>query len=348
MTNYLELHEQITYAQREYPSALQTTDFWQHAASELRDVLDADQIKAFRRNSSCLSFFVPTYGFPGNGLTEDQITAMSTLFRDSSLKQKAQINNLIHGYEGAKADHRLILALENSLNLDVFKDFCESDVGQPLEQFTFENRTISRASQNYILGLLFYYLHVGSFNFSNVIEIGGGFGSLGEILAKSTISTKTYINFDIAPTCIFADYYLSQALEYQYSTIADNCWDTEVEIKKLSGFYARPNYEVTKLKGGVDLLVNYHSFQEMEPNVVQAYIEKINEWKCKYLLLRNIREGKQLKTETSAGVVEPIKTNDYLTWLDNYELVQSSAFVFGNITADNFHSELMLLRRIKP
>lgn len=95
-------------------------------------------------------------------------------------------------------------------------------------------------------------------------------------------------------------------------------------------------------------MVNYHSFQEMEPNVVQAYIEKINEWKCKYLLLRNIREGKQLKTETSAGVVEPIKTNDYLTWLDNYELVQSSAFVFGNITADNFHSELMLLRRIKP
>lgn len=346
MTDYHRLNATLRSNQNKYSEAFQTTEFWEHAAVELEQTLGEETIKSFRQQQSCLSYFVPTYGSPGNGLTSSQINSVTSLFSDKSTKQKNQIANLVNGYESAKADHRLILALESALAVSEFKSFTESTCGDPLEQFTFEARTVSRASQNYLLGLLFFYLNFQHFDLNSVIEIGGGFGSLGEILGKSGINIKRYVNFDIPPTCLFADYYLSKSLPSTYTKLSDAPWDNQVDVESLEGFYARPNYDVTKLFGTIDLVVNYHSFQEMEPHVVKAYIEKINEWETQYLLLRNIREGKQLKTESTAGVVTPIKTDDYLSWLQNYELVSTSSLVFGNVTSDNFHSELMLLKRI--
>lgn len=346
MTDYRTLNETLLSNQIQHPKEFQTTDFWAHASAELEQALDKEAIKNFRNQSSCLSFFVPTYGTPGNGLTTELSNSVFSLFKDKSTKQKKQIANLLHGYESAKADHRLILALESALKVTEFKNFTESECGNPSEQFSFGQRTVSRASQNYLLGLLFYYLNIGAFNFSRVVEIGGGFGSLGEILGKSDIKIKSYINFDIPPTCLFSDYYLSNSLQSKYTKIVEGTWGKNVDVDSLNGLYARPNYDVLSLHGKIDLVVNYHSFQEMEPHVVKAYIEKINEWESQYLLLRNIREGKQLKTESTAGVVTPIKTDDYLSWLKNYELIDTSSLVFGNVTSDNFHSELMLLKRI--
>lgn len=345
MSNYQTLNEVLRINQKQYPEEFQTTDFWEYAAGKLKKALSDNAIRDFRNNSDCLSFFVPTYGTPGNGLTPELIQPIEDFFKESSPKQKNQINNLMKGYESAKADHRLIMALENALGLDAFQGFTESSCGNPKEQFTFGSRIISRASQNYILGLLFYYINVKEFNFKSVVEIGGGFGSLGEILGKSSIPIKNYINFDIPPTCLFADYYLSQSLSSKYTKLTAEPWKTNTEASRLEGFFARPNYDCLNLHGKIDLVVNYHSFQEMEPHVVKAYIDKINEWEATYILLRNIREGKQLKTESAAGVVTPIKTDDYLSWLQNYELIDTSSLVFGNVTADNFHSELMLLKR---
>ena len=62
-------------------------------------------------------------------------------------------------------------------------------------------------------------------------------------------------------------------------------------------------------------------------------------------LLDYIRERKQLRKNGSAGVETPILSDDYLVMLPEYELVERNIFPFGYQTVDNFHSELLLLRR---
>ena len=54
-------------------------------------------------------------------------------------------------------------------------------------------------------------------------------------------------------------------------------------------------WQIEKLKGKIDLFVNFISFQEMEPEVVKNYLLKVINLKPKYILLRNLREGKQIK-----------------------------------------------------
>lgn len=346
MNALLNLNQQIQVCQQSKSAGLQTTEFWRHATKQLDEALADNRISEFRSNPACLSFFVPTYGQPGNGLNNSQIDIINSAKTQASAKQKAQITDMISGIEAAKADQRIISAISQALQLKLFSEFSESTIGSPKEQFVFQGQRYSRASQNYILGLLFLLMHRPDASIKKVIEIGGGFGSLGEILHQSKLNIDTYINFDIAPTCLFSDYYLSETIPTnRYNPISDHAWRDNMDIEHCNGFYTRPNYDVEKLTGSIDLLVNYHSFQEMEPHVVEEYSFHIERWRPKYLLLRNIREGKQLSTPTHAGVKEPIKTNNYLSWFRSYSLVSINTFEFGNITADGFHSELLLMER---
>lgn len=345
MNTPAEINNRIMIEQERYPKELQTTEFWMHASKKLSKILDENRLHNFRREDACLAFFVPTYGIPGNGLTQKQVDQVQDFFADASYKQQAQISNLMSGYEAAKADYRLIEGVQFAANIDAFKEFSESNVGNPIEQFSFNGKTVSRASQNYLLGLLYLLLNAPDAKLEKVIEIGGGFGVLGEILAQSSYPFKTYINFDIAPTCVFADYYLQEACPAVCRGYMETNWNHTENIDNLSGLYVRPNHEIVKLDGSADLVVNFHSFQEMEPETVKAYISKINEWKPKYLLLRNIREGKQKKSDGKVGVLNPISSDDYLCWLTEYKLINSSSLVFGHTTSDKFHSELMILKK---
>jgi hypothetical protein len=58
-----------------------------------------------------------------------------------------------------------------------------------------------------------------------------------------------------------------------------------------------------------------------------------------------MREGKQIKTTEKTGVEVPIKHEDYLNMLPDYELIESNVHPFGYQTVDGFHSELLLLRK---
>ena len=105
-------------------------------------------------------------------------------------------------------------------------------------------------------------------------------------------------------------------------------------------------WQIEHLQGEIDLFLNFISFQEMEPDVVKNYLKHISRLKTRWILLRNIREGKQVrKNGSSVGVEVPIKTDDYLAMLPKYRLIERNVFPYGYLTVDNFHSELLLLRR---
>lgn len=342
MNNYAILSSKLNLLQKNQPDHFQTTSFWEKATCELMPSIEDQRLKNFRRDKACLSYFIPTYGPPGLGLPDDIFERICQTEKDLTKKQIATVKNFFDGTTQAISDRRAINACIEALGFDPFKDFIESSVGHPIEHHNIEGMRISRPMANYMLGLLFVLSHLKTIKLETVVEIGGGYGALGELLLESNVDTKLYIDFDIPPTCIFAEFYLQQVLKNNFKSDLGSPWPSLTNLKLLSGAHVRPNWDIQFLDGSPDLFVNFHSFQEMEPSVVRAYLNEINRLKPSYLLLRNIKEGKQKKRGNRAGVISPVKAQDYTDWLDQYELIAADSLTFGNVTADNFHSELTL------
>ena len=122
-------------------------------------------------------------------------------------------------------------------------------------------------------------------------------------------------------------------------------FDGNIEIGTLSKWNFLPNWSIEKLQGKIDLFVNFISFQEMEPEIVKNYAYHIQRLDPEFLLLRNLREGKQKANGNRVGVKNPIIAKDYLVFFDKYKVRELNVFPFGHRTADGFNSELMIMEK---
>ena len=98
---------------------------------------------------------------------------------------------------------------------------------------------------------------------------------------------------------MISEFYLKKSCRKKVSTHLDFKKDKYINISKLNNFCCLPNFDIERLKGKIDIFVNFISFQEMEYNVVNNYLEKIFKLKPNYILLRNLREGKNTKINTN-------------------------------------------------
>ena len=245
----------------------------------------------------------------------------------------------------ALADYRVLLAADTPNRFPQLHTFSESAVGLPVEYFEFDGHRYSRSSLNYLLGLALLKKHLDGNVPRTVLEIGGGFGTLGEVLAHAGIEGLHYIDIDIPPMNFVAQHYLSEVLgKEQVATYAQTADRTTIEIDSLPQIAVLCSWQIEKLLGQVDLFVNFISFQEMEPHIVKNYLSHVTRLGAKWILLRNIREGKQRRKDGLIGVDNPILGDDYLAMLSGYELIERNVFPFGYQTVDGFHSELLLLK----
>ena len=83
----------------------------------------------------------------------------------------------------------------------------------------------------------------------------------------------------------------------------------------------------------------------MEPHSVKNYISHVQRLSPKWVLLRNMREGKQLASSSSVGVKKQITTENYLEYFSDYKLIKSSILEYGFETVDGFNSELLALKK---
>lgn len=327
------------------------TVFWDAASTRIVDEINQHGIDKFRALSNPLGFFVPTYGTPGNAFSPAQIEGLtSTLQRAHPDAKKAHLglDQFLTGYAAALADYRVLLAADDPGKLPALHRFSESTAGQPVEQFEFDDRRFSRSSLNYLLGLAMLKKHLGPNDVpKTVLEIGGGFGTLGEILASAGIDGYRYVDVDIPPTSYIAEHYLRQAVGSDQVTGYSQTRDkNELRIQDLTPLSVLCAWQIEKLQGQVDLFLNFISFQEMEPHIVQNYLNHVARLGTRWILLRNMREGKQKRgADHLAGVDTPILGEDYLSMLPGYELVERNVHPFGYRTVDGFHSELLLLRK---
>lgn len=323
--------------------------FWKKATSIILNDLNENGIESFRRLPSSLSFFVPTYGYPGNALSEKSMQSLEKWSQLQNLnnKQETYLKQFTSGYSAALADYRTLAASEyGSTTLPNLLEFSESQVGEPIEQFNIEDSYYSRSALNYLTGLSFLKKYNDISNFKTVIEIGGGFGTLGEILHQ-VLPNVQYIDIDIPPTLFCAEYYLKNTIGTEHvSTYEDIKEHEEIKLSTLKKASILPSWTIEKLQGNVDLFVNFISFQEMEPHIVKNYLDNVIRLQAKWILLRNLREGKQIRSQNRLGVQTPIFSEDYTHMLPNYKLVETNVYPYGFKTVDGFHSEIMLFKRL--
>jgi putative sugar O-methyltransferase len=323
------------------------TPFWAEGAQRLVADITEGGIENFRAAGAPLNFFVPTYGFPGNSLPQDRLEALRGEMAQASSKQQAIVDQWISGYAHALADYRTFTAGARHSAPHLLR-FSESNVGNPREHFEFGGRVYSRSALNYLHGLTFLgeYADLGACK--TFLEIGGGFGTLGEILHKTQASGHyRYIDIDIPPTCQIADYYLKNACpEVSVLSSVDAARAATLQIEDLPGLSILPNWQIEALTGQVDVFFNFISFQEMEPEVVANYLSHVDRLAPKWVVLRNMREGKQKRTASNpVGVNTPILKAFYDDALPNYTMIASDDTVYGYTTADGFHSDLMIFER---
>ena len=121
------------------------------------------------------------------------------------------LNKLKSGHHLAYADYRTFKAGDIKTQPPYLDKCSESFIGCPTEQFIFENKKYSRSMLNYLNGLVFLKHTIDTRSIKKVLEIGGGFGTLGEILLNDTKrGSYKYVNIDIPPASYTSSYYLQK------------------------------------------------------------------------------------------------------------------------------------------
>jgi putative sugar O-methyltransferase len=328
------------------------TEFWRAALTRLATEAASGGLERFRSLPGPLSFFVPTYGFPGyaqDPMRFAQVEAELASLKLSDTRCAKHLERAFSGEAQAEADYRVLLAADTP-SAPWLEAFSESRIGDPIEQFEFEERRFSRSSLNYALGLAFLKRHCDTSGIRKVLEIGGGFGSLGELLLADTRNDIFYVDVDIPPTLHYATYYLRRihdaaaVLGYDDTRRAEILDIDEMATTHKAAMLA--SWQLPRLQGSVDLFVNFISFQEMEPAVVANYLGQVGRLGARFVLLRNIREGKaKAKSPGEVGVNDPILGPMYDGFLPRFRLLATNTMPFGHRTVDGFHSELRLYER---
>lgn len=349
MANYSELDDSWEDMLKQN-KLYQPSNFWREASNLIKSEIKLNGVEKFRSLESILSYFAPTYGIPGNSFTREMVHALLNELKSDfpgEKKPKLALEQFLSGYMSALGDYRVLLASDNVSILPFIHLFSESDYGDPIEHFEFDGRKFSRSSLNYLLGLAMLKKHLDGDVPQTILEIGGGFGTLGEILSKSGIKGLHYIDIDIPPTSYVAQNYLTYILGVEnVATYNQYKLNDSISIDSLPMASVFCSWQIEKLIGKIDLFVNFISFQEMEPEIVQNYLKHVSRLSSTWILLRNIREGKNIRTDKCLeGVEIPIFSDDYVTMLPDYELIERNVIPFGYRTVDNFHSELLLLKR---
>ena len=337
--------------------------FWKNRNLEIyKIIIKKNNINKFRSLKINLKSFIPTYKM----FFEIKKSLKVFIFRKfgSDKKKKKIFSTYLNGYQAALADYRTFKASVSNSDKFLLSNFSESKYGKPIEQFKFDNKNYSKSSLNYLLGMSFLQKNAKNFKPKVILEIGGGYGTLGEILKYSKIKNFKYIDIDIVPIIFIAQWYLSKVFKLKkFLSLKKYEKNKIININNLGKLSFLCPWHIEKLKGKISLFVNFISFQEMEPETVNNYLSHVVRLKPKYILLRNLREAKNTQQNLWAGKNSKLKyqnivklfkknqkktitTKTYIKFLDKeYKLLNKDVYTFGEKKLDGYNSEILLFKR---
>ena len=201
--------------------------------------------------------------------------------------------------------------LVNSLDSELL-NISDSKFGEPIG-FELDKKFYTNKFLDCLIDINTIKKRINLSDINTVLEIGAGIGSLASCLLKINSNLK-YIIIDIPPILFFSEYYLKN-LGFKVYGYSDHKNNENLNISKIIEDYdviCLPTWKINKININFDLYVNVHSFQEMEKNQSKYYLDRIKNFNCRYLFLKNEILGmKKASKVGDFGVLDP-STLDYL------------------------------------
>lgn len=296
------------------PDVYRPTRFWGPGLTQLLSDMAEQGLPAFQRWQSAGFWFLPQYG---NGFTDTTIRMVfNRAVKVNPRVRRRWLRSALDGSTEARRDFdALRLAWDQGRWPMDLESHGASRVGDPPQEYRLVEGSEARFSKpflNYLLCLAALSQHVEEAPRS-FLEIGGGYGALGEIVL-SRDATARYVNLDIPPLVTVSSYYLTELFgDERILTYGDQVPSSgRIEVPRSA---CLPNFRISDIGGPFDVFVNTYSFQEMEPDVVEHYIDAVCRAGVQYVVSLNSKHGKpKVADGHEIGVVDPV-TSDLIVKL---------------------------------
>jgi len=338
------------------PELYRPTRFWIEASKLILRDLQRHGVSSFRSHRSARRMYVPQYANRPLTVALRNLLAMAGLLGRLVGIQPRRIEiakrlllNAVDGTNQAFADYRVLVAAESDRPPRLL-GLSESQYGSPPEHYCFDGHRYSESFLRYLVGLAYLKKMVDTERFESALEIGGGYGTLGEILLSCGEREYFYVNVDIPPLSFISTRYLqgvfgADAVASYAETRDMECIDLD-DLRRRYRAVVLCSWQLPRVRGAVDLFVNIASFQEMEPRVVENYVRHVQPLTRRWALLRNRARGKPVVTASGGiGVDTPTVRTHYLDYFAEFDLVASDATTSGTPNLDGNPTETMVLRR---
>ncbi|MGQ0559089.1 MAG: putative sugar O-methyltransferase [Sphingosinicella sp.] len=325
------------------------TNFWASGLKSIIDDLINRGFDNFREHPSAHVYYVPIYRSASweRRLSRFSVAVAAIDRMRPQSRLKRRLEALATGEAEAFMDYRLFKAgdVPGGLNL---AQVSEQSVGGG-ERFNFEGTQLSRSMLRYLRGLAFLKKHTDSSAIRAILEIGGGYGTLGEILLKAR-PDSFYVDVDIPPVAAVATYYLQQVFGQDAVLTYETSRDlVRIELDEIRRSYSAAvlcPWQLPRISGSIDLFANFISFQEMEPDVVRNYSALVQQHTTEHILLHNSVVGMNVAPAGEMGVLKPTTTDDMVSYFDQFELQARDSIGLGQaFLHDPFRSEHIYMAR---
>ena len=204
------------------------------------------------------------------------------------------------GYGRARSEANYKLHVVFALLQEIAPDLAElkeSSVGNP-PVFSIYERSFSEMFLLKLLEIALLRQHDDFENIKNVVEVGGSYGLVGEILRKRYPAIR-YTLVDLAPVAGFAQYYLSNVFPGGVSGFGE---------KTDAAIHIRCAHQLPEIGDHFDLFINVASFQEMSAEQVAMYANFARTHSDIVYLNNNRKSGSNgLTTDDYARLLQPME-----------------------------------------
>jgi putative sugar O-methyltransferase len=295
------------------------TNFWAPGVRDLSAALLKQGLETFKSWPQASTWFYPVYG---SGFTNDTIKKTFAHARSVNPRaREAWTASALNGALEARRDFDAArLAWDQERWPFDLEGHGESRVGRPPQRYRMTGTDEvgwGRPYLNYLLCLAALSKHVTK-EPTSFLELGGGFGALGEIVLSRN-STARYVNLDLPPLLTVAAYYLIELFGQDQVMLPTEA--PEHGPIQVAGSACLPNWRLPDVVGPFDVFMNSYSFQEMEPDVVDHYIRTVSDVGVQYAVSYNSVHGKPrnvagaeggvLNPVTSAKIIEMFQSHGY-------------------------------------
>ncbi|MBF0428046.1 MAG: putative sugar O-methyltransferase [Magnetococcales bacterium] len=207
----------------------------------------------------------------------------------------------------------------------------DSGYGDPQDLFS----PLPSNNNKYTLSFLRYFHQlqwVRQFvDFSSIrsmLELGCGYGGQIEVIKKLYPNIKLVL-CDIPPQLYVSEQYLKQVFPNEVTGYLETSRMDKIDLTHAKPITIIATWDLKKIIAPVDLFWSSTTFQEMEPVVVENYLNIIQSLETSFIYLLQSIKGKRVATKPGEmGVLEQTILEHYIQYLPNHLLTQQENAVF--------------------